>query len=191
MTYYGLLELEPSSSYDEIKNAWRKKAFQYHPDRYQLKEEKEAAHLKFIELSEAYKTLINIETRTIYDNQLVQTYKGYEKANPKEDYKEVYDVYANIWEEDSKEFLFASIGNFWGLIIWSPIGLLMPLYLLFNPSEIAEFDFGAIIWLIIGPLIWFGLAHSAWERIKKIFSLRNRVEQIRNCDFPILLAIER
>ncbi|MCL2358682.1 MAG: molecular chaperone DnaJ [Nitrososphaerota archaeon] len=62
--YYEILGVQKGSSKDEIKNAYRKLALQYHPDR-----NKEAgAEDKFKEISEAYAVLSDDQKRTQYDN---------------------------------------------------------------------------------------------------------------------------
>jgi molecular chaperone DnaJ len=61
--YYEVLGVERGASADDIKKAFRKLAFQYHPDR-----NKEAdAEEKFKEVSEAYAVLSDAEKRQQYD----------------------------------------------------------------------------------------------------------------------------
>jgi molecular chaperone DnaJ len=62
--YYEVLGVQKGAPKDEIKNAYRKLALQYHPDR-----NKEAgAEDKFKEISEAYAVLSDDQKRTQYDN---------------------------------------------------------------------------------------------------------------------------
>ncbi|MBT7913549.1 DnaJ domain-containing protein, partial [Candidatus Bathyarchaeota archaeon] len=51
--YYEVLGVERSASADEIKKAFRKLAFKFHPDR----NKEEGAEEKFKEISEAYAIL--------------------------------------------------------------------------------------------------------------------------------------
>jgi DnaJ-class molecular chaperone len=63
--YYKILGVPETASQDEIKNAFRKLAFQYHPDK-NPGNEKEAA-VKFKEISEAYAVLGDEVKRKQYD----------------------------------------------------------------------------------------------------------------------------
>jgi molecular chaperone DnaJ len=62
--YYEVLGVEKAASRDQIKDAYRKLALQYHPDR-----NKDAgAEEKFKEISEAYAVLSDDQKRSQYDN---------------------------------------------------------------------------------------------------------------------------
>lgn len=67
--YYEVLGVDKSSSADEIKKAYRKKAMQYHPDRWVngSDEEKKDAEEKFKEAAEAYEVLSNPDKKSRYD----------------------------------------------------------------------------------------------------------------------------
>jgi molecular chaperone DnaJ len=67
--YYGILGVEPSSSEEEIKKAYRKLAFEWHPDKHQQSDEqkKTEAEERFKEISEAYAVLSDTEKRRNYD----------------------------------------------------------------------------------------------------------------------------
>ncbi|GAH27734.1 unnamed protein product [marine sediment metagenome] len=62
--YYKILEIEKDASEEEIKLAYRRLAKKFHPDLNKVDPE---AKEKFIELHEAYDTLINPVRRKIYD----------------------------------------------------------------------------------------------------------------------------
>lgn len=62
--YYEVLGVEKSSSEDELKKAYRKLAFEFHPDRNQ---EDPEAEQKFKEAAEAYDVLRDAEKRRRYD----------------------------------------------------------------------------------------------------------------------------
>ncbi len=65
--YYDLLGVTKSSSAQEIKNAYRKKALEWHPDRHQGAD-KEEAEKKFKEINEAYQVLSDSNKKSAYDN---------------------------------------------------------------------------------------------------------------------------
>jgi molecular chaperone DnaJ len=61
--YYEVLGIDRNASADEIKKAFRKLAFQYHPDHNQSDD----SEAKFKELNEAYSILSDDEKRATYD----------------------------------------------------------------------------------------------------------------------------
>lgn len=63
--YYKVLGVTKQSTEEEIKKAYRKLAFKYHPDKNPDDKESE---VKFKEISEAYEVLSNPEKRKKYDN---------------------------------------------------------------------------------------------------------------------------
>ena len=67
--YYGILGVEPSSSEEEIKKAYRRLALEWHPDKHeQADDEKKAeAEEKFKEISEAYAVLSDPQKRQNYN----------------------------------------------------------------------------------------------------------------------------
>ena len=60
LDYYAVLEVEPDSSDDHIKKAYRKLALKYHPDHNQGKSD---AEVRIRELNAAYEVLSNKESR--------------------------------------------------------------------------------------------------------------------------------
>ena len=70
--YYDILGVDKDADQKEIKLAYRKLAKKYHPD---LNREDRNAKEKFIELKEAYDTLIDPVRRKIYDQA------GYDPRN--------------------------------------------------------------------------------------------------------------
>lgn len=84
---YLRLGIERNSSYEEIKEAYRKAALHWHPDR---NDDKERAHLEFIAVSEAFEILskeLN-KSKPTEDND----YNPYEpEGSDKENTYEYYD----------------------------------------------------------------------------------------------------
>lgn len=62
--YYEILGIPRTATEEEIKKAYRKLAFQYHPDR---NPDNKEAEEKFKEISEAYQVLSDPEKRALYD----------------------------------------------------------------------------------------------------------------------------
>jgi len=68
---YELLGLEDISASDQdIKRAFRKLSLIYHPDKYEEGQYDEQAKQKWLNLQEAYETLIDKEKRRIYDSTM-------------------------------------------------------------------------------------------------------------------------
>lgn len=63
--YYAILGVTEHASRDDIRDAYRKLAFEWHPDR--NPERREAAHARFLDLGEAYTVLKDARQRTEYD----------------------------------------------------------------------------------------------------------------------------
>lgn len=66
--YYEILGLKKNATEEEIKEAYRKLAKEYHPDTNPDPD----AHQKFIDINEAHKILSNTEKRDIYNIQLTE-----------------------------------------------------------------------------------------------------------------------
>ncbi|HSV86709.1 MAG TPA: J domain-containing protein [Levilinea sp.] len=74
--YYQILGVERSASPEEIKQAYRKLAMQYHPDR---KPGDKAAEEKFKEINEAHQVLSDPQKRSRYD-QLGRSYSQWQQT---------------------------------------------------------------------------------------------------------------
>ena len=78
LDYYDVLGISRDASQDEIKRAFRKLAFKYHPDRNKRPDAEE----RFKEASEAYAVLSDPEKRRQYDSQ---GFEGIKKQYKQED----------------------------------------------------------------------------------------------------------
>lgn len=66
--FYALLGVTRMANADEIRKAYRRKALDYHPDRWPLDSpERVEAEQRFLKLTEARDTLLDIATRESYD----------------------------------------------------------------------------------------------------------------------------
>ncbi|CEI97289.1 hypothetical protein RMCBS344292_11425 [Rhizopus microsporus] len=65
--YYKILDVPPTADAREIKKAYRKKALEWHPDKY-TGDQKEEAQNKMAEINQAYEVLSNDDKRQQYDN---------------------------------------------------------------------------------------------------------------------------
>lgn len=108
MDNYNILGLSKNATKDEIKKAYRKLAFKYHPDRNQGKKEFED---KFKQIVEAYSVLINSK------NNFTNTYKEYEPVYETEIIK---NKNFNNFREHSKNFG-TSVSNYYTPISYSHI----------------------------------------------------------------------
>ncbi len=72
--YYEILEVTKTSSAEDIKKAYRKKALQYHPDRNPGDSD---AEKRFKEISEAYEVLSDDNKRKIYDRHGKEGVQGF------------------------------------------------------------------------------------------------------------------
>lgn len=83
--YYAVLGVSPRATEGEIKEAYRSLVKQWHPDVCDLPE----ASARFIEITEAYKVLIDSEQRSRYDGHRSKTYAtsaDRSGSDPGEDY---------------------------------------------------------------------------------------------------------
>jgi len=68
--HYDVLGIELTATSDEIKKAYRKCALRWHPDKHSDSDKKaqEEANRRFLEISDAYETLIDVNDRAWYDS---------------------------------------------------------------------------------------------------------------------------
>ncbi len=96
--YYKILGVSKSASPDELKKAFKKKALEYHPDRY--KGDKAEAEEKFKELNEAYAVLSDPKQREIYDRF------GHDGLDPR--------IHQQTYATDPMDFFSSIFGDLFG-----------------------------------------------------------------------------
>ena len=110
-SHYDILEINPECTKTEIREAWLRLSMQYHPD---LNKDSTEANEKFMEIKEAYTTLINDEKRQAYNDKL-----GFRHSDPPPEYKREWTFqgemerhsaayYHVMWSEEAIRKLMAS-----------------------------------------------------------------------------------
>ena len=72
-TYYEILEIALNATHNDIRNAYKKKSRECHPDKHSPDEVKLWTE-RFKEVDSAYKTLIDEELRKKYDQQIYKNF---------------------------------------------------------------------------------------------------------------------
>ena len=107
--YYNILSVSKNASQDEIKKAYRKLAFEHHPDRNKGNKQSEE---KFKEASEAYQVLSDPQKRTNYD-RFGHSSKG--QAGGFQDVGDIFSAFSDIFSDglggSTFEDLFSSNPN--------------------------------------------------------------------------------
>jgi hypothetical protein len=157
--YYLVLGVPERASPAELRTAWHSKALECHPDRFRSAEEKRAAHDRFVELAEAYKTLSDENRRKAYDASRGLQPVGWKSDEyPRQDtssaWREVDDLYAEIWKESTGRFVANTVRSGLGvLLVGAPFvvgGLVLLVGWVREPS-------GGIPWYIpVLLLLWGG-----------------------------------
>tara|TARA_B100002019_G_C21198646_1_gene562765 strand:+ start:349 stop:1233 length:885 start_codon:yes stop_codon:yes gene_type:complete len=98
-SYYDVLGLKKNCTDSEIRSAYKKLAFKWHPDK--NSENKELANKKFKEISEAYKILGDKKKRNLYNK--------YGKENYGNEY--TYNTTQNIYDNDIMKDLYNNINK--------------------------------------------------------------------------------
>jgi len=83
--YYEILEIEKNASDLEIRKSYRRLALMYHPDK------KTANKDKFIQISEAYQVLSDIDKKKIYDENLSVSFSSPNFKDSLELFNQVFD----------------------------------------------------------------------------------------------------
>jgi len=108
--YYHILEVSKECSATDIKKAYKKLAFQYHPD----KNKSDDAESKFREISEAYDILSNADKRRMYDNFGYESVSGnIPQINPLDMFQSLFNVdFTGLGEGmNSNIFVFSDLSS--------------------------------------------------------------------------------
>lgn len=103
--YYDILSVSKDASQDEIKKAYRKLAFKYHPDRNKGDKQKEE---KFKEASEAYQVLGDSQKRQQYDRF------GHSAFNGRGGFQDVGDIFETFKDIFNSDFFGGGFGGGFG-----------------------------------------------------------------------------
>lgn len=108
--FYKILGITKSSSDNDIKKAYKKLAFQYHPD----KNKSPDAQDKFREISEAYDILMDSDKRRMYDNFGYDAVSGeIPQVNPLDLFQSLFNVdFSGLGEGmNSNIFVFSDLSS--------------------------------------------------------------------------------
>jgi len=109
--YYQILGIDKNASRDEIKQAYRKLAFQYHPDK---NKDDPAASEKMKQINEAYAVLSNLVKRREYDSLRERygnfAYDQFRQAHSSEDIFRGSDI-NQIFDEFARMYGFRSASD--------------------------------------------------------------------------------
>ena len=87
--FYKILEIDKSATENEVKKAYKKLAFKYHPD----KNKSPDAESKFRDISEAYDILMDADKRRMYDNFGYEAVSGeIPQVNPLDLFQSLFNV---------------------------------------------------------------------------------------------------
>ena len=108
INYYEILEISQDATFEEIKKAYRKQAFKYHPDR--NPDDREAEEMMKL-VNDAYGTLSDVEKRKDYDLELskcsMNSSQHFERERNTKRYKDkhwFYSYWRSHTTKDDKEY---------------------------------------------------------------------------------------
>lgn len=102
MNYYEILGVGPKATEQEIKEAYRREAMKWHPDRHDGATAKAEADRRFKDLAVAYRTLRDSSARINYDRQLEQQLRREFEARQQEQARQQRAQSEQAFKEQSK-----------------------------------------------------------------------------------------
>jgi DnaJ family protein B protein 4 len=93
--YYDILELKSDVNENDIKKAYKKLAFKWHPDK--NPDNKEEAEIKFKEVAKAYEILSNIEKRKLYDKLGKDVFEKFGEQGGSRQFHNPFDVFEHMF----------------------------------------------------------------------------------------------
>lgn len=95
--YYQILGVSKFASKEEIRKTYRRLAHEFHPD----KNKSTDAQQKFIEITEAYKILIDSEKRDSYDNLFSNSSHEKKEQKHENNYDDIFNRYSR-WQREAQ-----------------------------------------------------------------------------------------
>lgn len=97
--YYKILGVSPKATEKELKEAYRKKALQHHPDR-NPGEKRQAAEEQFKKVSQAYEVLRDPDKRRTYDQFGPQAFQGGARASRQPGgFHDPFDIFNEVFSK--------------------------------------------------------------------------------------------
>jgi hypothetical protein len=144
--YYEIFNLQETASISEIRRAYRKLAFKYHPDR----NSDPKAHQVFIDLTSAYEKIIeakNEPEKAIYSTQTHPNSKRKAKSRSQDEAQQKYEQqqYVRFMQEE-KYFQKLTTGLRWKLYTWfMRISFVVAVILLIEPVLPKHYETDAVV----------------------------------------------
>ncbi|MFH2141875.1 MAG: DnaJ domain-containing protein [Bacteroidota bacterium] len=154
--YYQILNLQTSSTKNEIKSSFRKLAKQLHPDINKSPD----AHRKFIEINEAYEILSDNKKRADYDKLF-----SYANEVKSERYNDLFNT-VNSWSREA-----AQRGESYAKMTYADYVKNVLGYVVFSVSYIFRFFFSILLFLFFGAWIYILLGWLIGDRNFSVYTI--------------------
>lgn len=163
MNYYEILEVKPNASHQEIKQAYRRLAKQFHPDSQHCR----ADHERIITLNAAYEILSDPENRRLYEQKIRQKVTNFAEYR-----QEKSNNATKLYRENRKQQKDTEISQFqWLKEVYFPIQNLVDSII--NPLEREIEELSADVFddeLMSFFVEYLDNCSQAWEKGQKILT---------------------